>query len=123
MPPQDKIVYVHYVAKDPDGPIRQSRKSASQEVGGQKIEAVFCSGSNLRVPCQPRRAYLNRGVGKGKAFRLTEFFPATSQLYVERRGADGKAVRIELVTCPRCRASALYKRDVEAYERSAAQGV
>lgn len=121
--PEVKPALMHYVAHDPTGPIKQTRRAANQSVGSQALTAVICSGDNLRVPCQPSRAYLSRGIGKGRKFRLLELFLATDQLFVERRGADGKTRRLDLITCPKCRASELYRRDVKAYEELATKVV
>ncbi len=118
-----KPALMHYVARDPTGPIKQARRSATQAVGSGSKTVSICSGENLRVPCQPNRSYLNRGIGKGRKFKLLELFMATAQLFIERQGPKGEAVRLELVTCPRCKASSLYKRDVAAYDGAAAQGV
>ncbi len=120
---ESKAPLMHYVARDPAGPIKQTRRDVSQAVGRSSVSAVLCSGENLRVPCQPHRTCLSRGVGRGRHFKLTELFLATCQLYAERRGISGTVTRLELVTCPKCRASALYRRDAEAYERADAQGV
>ncbi len=117
IPPKDAPVYMHYVARDPGGPIKQVHREVSQAVGTRSVSVTICSGSDMRVPCQPGRKYFSRGVGRGKSFRLTELFMVTAQLYAERTDSGGKPVRLELVTCPRCKASALYKRDAEAYGR------
>jgi hypothetical protein len=102
---------MHFVYPDPDGPIRQEHRAVSQKVNSSDTRTqVICSGNNLRVACQPNRKCLSRSTGRGKRFRLLELFMATGQVYHEVDLPGGGVRRLELVTCPRCKASEAYRR-------------
>ena len=111
VPPTPQVpLVIHYLAPSETGPIVTQRRVANNE----DQEAVICPGGRYAVACQPLRPYLARGTGVGRNFRLTEPFHATGQIFrtVTKNGVE---VLHELVTCPKCRQSPLYKRDVESH--------